>query len=635
MIHEIFNAFLKKNFLSRWVILLIDLFIILGVSILSYTIVNQVYHSLSVVLPDFNEFICISVVANLCAFLVFKTYHGIVRYSTFYEIQRIFISLLVSHVIIFLLIHFPLNFSGSITIAYCFISLLFSIIGLLGFRLFIVFAYQSFLFRKNKDKKISVYIYGTSPESVSLQQSISMYRNKYHIKGFISLDKGNTSKRIANYPILCVERDQLDDLKKEGVRAILFPNDEYFKNDKKLLDRLLSLKIKTFVVPQLKDANEPIHERIRSVQIEDLLGRPEIEVSFGIIEKNVKGKTVLVTGAAGSIGSEIVRQLGHFAPKLIVCVDQAETPLNELELELRENFKGLNFVTSIRDVRNKTNIAKVFNEFKPNVVYHAAAYKHVPMMEKDPCEAITTNVQGTKILVDLSIEYSVGMFVMISTDKAVNPTNIMGTSKRIAEIYVQSCAMNPSINKSNTKFVTTRFGNVLGSNGSVIPRFRKQIEGGGPITVTDANITRYFMTIPEACRLVLEASVIGKSGHIYVFDMGEPVKILDLATRMIELAGLVPHRDIKIAFSGLRPGEKLYEELLNDSEITQPTTHEKVMIAKVREYDIEEVAPQIEEIIHKAKNGDKNRMVILMKDLVPEFISKNSEFEHFDKQKVE
>jgi FlaA1/EpsC-like NDP-sugar epimerase len=399
---------------------------------------------------------------------------------------------------------------------------------------------------------------------------------------------------------------------------------------------MLQYKIGIFVTQQLSINNvrqlSQIGNNIRSVQIEDLLGRDEINITINAIEAEIYNKVVLVTGAAGSIGSEIVRQVALFAPKCIICLDIAETPLNDLELELRERFPPLNFHVIIADVRNISKLRCEFSKYRPDIVYHAAAYKHVPMMERFPCEATLTNILGTKNLVDISIEFNVRAFVMISTDKAVNPTNVMGATKRAAEIYVQATANDSGKNISRTKFVTTRFGNVLGSNGSVIPLFKRQIEEGGPITVTSPEITRYFMTIPEACRLVLEASIIGKSGYIYIFDMGKSTKIVDLAKRMILLSGLTEN-DIQIIFTGLRPGEKLYEELLNNEEITEKTEHKKILAAKIREYHFKDISPKIEEIVEIATRTNKFLTVEKLKSLVPEFISNNSEFEKFDNNK--
>ncbi|RZM21812.1 MAG: polysaccharide biosynthesis protein, partial [Pedobacter sp.] len=386
--------------------------------------------------------------------------------------------------------------------------------------------------------------------------------------------------------------------------------------------------------------------QIQNLNIEDLLNRKSIQIDIDGIQDQLKGKRILITGAAGSIGSEIVRQLMKFETGLIIMCDQSETGLHTLYLELEETHKNTNFHAFIGDVKDEKRMNFLFDLFKPHYVYHAAAYKHVPMMEDNPAEAIKTNVLGTKTIADLSVRHGVQKFVMISTDKAVNPTNIMGASKRIAEIYVQS--LNNSLNndgvifsnglsylnevdvKPITKFITTRFGNVLGSNGSVIPRFKQQIEKGGPVTVTHPEITRYFMTIPEACRLVLEAGCMGKGGEIFVFDMGKSVKIVELAKKMIRLAGLVPNEDIKITYSGLRPGEKLYEELLNDNENTMPTHHEKIMIGKVREYIFNDIEAQIYQLLEHAIINDNRKVVIQMKTIVPEFKSKNSKFEEFD-----
>lgn len=629
--YQIFRTFLENRFLSRWVVLLLDLFIVFSSSVISYSVVQQAYKSLVVSHPNIWEFLAITGATALSVFFVFRTYQGIIRYSTLYEIQKIFIALVISQVLNFIFLHLILDYSGSITITYCAILLLTSSVALLGFRIFIVYAYQRILTTLGKDKVIPVFIFGTGPESVSLKQAMTIAQSKYKVVGFVTLDKGDVSKRIANLPIILFNKDSLNELKRNSVRAIIFSDENY---DKELIEKLIAHKIKIFVAPQPKDINdmnEPLHKKIRPIQIEDLLGRKEINISMDIIAQNIEGRNVLVTGAAGSIGSEIVRQVAQFKPKSIICLDQAETPLHDLDLELKSKYPKLLFVTVIGDVRNDERMTMVFNRYKPNVVYHAAAYKHVPMMEKNPCEAILTNVFGTMTVVERALSAGVEMFVMVSTDKAVNPTNIMGASKRLAEIYVQCCALIQQSKGANVKLVTTRFGNVLGSNGSVIPLFRKQIEAGGPITVTDPEITRYFMTIPEACRLVLEASAIGNTGHIYVFDMGEPVKIVDLAKKMIELAGLVPNKDIEIVFSGLRPGEKLYEELLNDDEKTIPTKHEKVMIAKVREHDYDEIKPQIEELIRLSREVKISETVQLMKVLVPEFVSNNSEFGKYDK----
>jgi FlaA1/EpsC-like NDP-sugar epimerase len=369
--------------------------------------------------------------------------------------------------------------------------------------------------------------------------------------------------------------------------------------------------------------------QIKKVRIEDLLERDPIELQNDNIKAQLESKCILVTGAAGSIGSELVRQIVKYYPSKLILIDQAETPLADFKLEMENRFSYIKFKFVIADVRDRERIENEFITEAPDIVFHVAAYKHVPMMEEHPSEAVLTNVGGTRNLANLACAYKVEKFVMISTDKAVNPTNVMGASKRLAEIYVQSLNYT---NQSGTKFITTRFGNVLGSNGSVIPLFRKQIENGGPITVTHPEITRYFMTIPEACQLILEAGSMGHGGEIYIFDMGKDVKIVDLARKMIRLSGFVPDKDIKIKFTGLRPGEKIREELLNSKEGTLPTHHAKIMVAQVRRYDFEEVGPQIEKLISVGKQGDEKNTVLLMKTIVPEFVSNNSRFEALDKQ---
>lgn len=417
----------------------------------------------------------------------------------------------------------------------------------------------------------------------------------------------------------------------------------------KIVDFCLERGLKVLTIPPVQSwINGQISSKqIQNIKIEDLLEREPIVIHNDDITRQLKGKRVLVTGAAGSIGSEIVRQVAMFHPQMIILNDQSETPLHELQLELQDRKLGNAFHSFIGDVRDLTRMEVLFQTFKPHYVYHAAAYKHVPLMEHNPGEAVRTNVMGTKIVADLAVKYGAHRFVMISTDKAVNPTNVMGASKRVAEIYVQSLFnsfqkevtnytnglsyLNGNHSKVVTKFITTRFGNVLGSNGSVIPRFKAQIQNGGPITVTHPDITRYFMTIPEACRLVLEAGSMGKGGEIFIFDMGKSVKIIELAKKMIRLSGLVPNLDIAIEFSGLRPGEKLYEELLNDQENTVPTHHEKIMVASVREYDFEEIDKHIDELIDLSCQYKDRQVVVKMKEIVPEFISNNSVYEELDK----
>lgn len=376
--------------------------------------------------------------------------------------------------------------------------------------------------------------------------------------------------------------------------------------------------------------------KVREIRIEDLLGRDEIEINMNEIISNFENKIVMVTGAAGSIGSELCRQLATFRIKRLILFDMGETPMHELRLELEERFPDLDFVPVIGDVRQEARVDFAFRNFHPQIVFHAAAYKHVPLMEENPCEAVLVNVRGTCNLANYSVKYGVEKFVMVSTDKAVNPSNIMGASKRLAEIYVQSLsvAIGKGLKEGETRFITTRFGNVLGSNGSVIPRFRAQIEAGGPVTVTHPDIIRYFMTIPEACRLVMEAATMGKGDEIFIFEMGEPVKIADLAYRMIELAGFVPNKDIMIEFTGLRPGEKLYEELLSNKENTIPTTHRKIRIANVRQYDFNEVAEAINKLTSLSIDVKIPETVMMMKEIVPEFKSKNSVYEKYDQQEA-
>ena len=629
-INKIFQYFFESRYLSRWFVLTIDVIIVAFTSIFSYLVSLQIYSKFqTAVYPNLQTYMIITLSCNILFFLLFRTYQGIIRYSTIHEIRQILMALSGANASIFICFYALMGMSGTVSLVYCCMTFLMSFIGLFFFRIFVIHFFQIFLSFFVSDKLIPVYIWGADEHDIPLSQVINSSFQKFKIKGFFVKEYNKSLKKLTNLPVYQME--QYESILKYETRRVLFTDKNVLKEYSHYVEEMLNRNIRIYVaqlknIESISTMEDAISRNIRPLQIEDLLSRPEINVSLEIIDKYVRGKNVLITGAAGSIGSEIVRQVAGFSPKCIICLDQAETPLNDLKLELEGSFPSLNFETIIGDIRNKGKLDYIFQKFGPDIVYHAAAYKHVPMMEMYPSEAIVTNVMGTKHLVDLSIKHEVGMFVMISTDKAVNPTNIMGASKRIAEIYVQSAAMDINKNYSNTKFVTTRFGDVLGSNGSVIPLFRKQIEGGGPVTVTDPEITRYFMTIPEACRLVLEASFIGQSGYIYVFDMGKPVKILDMAVRMIELAGLKPYEDIKIEFTGLRAGEKLYEELLSDSELSIPTSHEKVLIAKVREYDFNEVNPRIDKIIAYAQTEDNVRVVTAIKELVPEFTSKNPEY---------
>lgn len=631
LLRKLYKTSLEHRILSRWFVLAIDLLLVTKAALVSYFFTLQIYnniHTLST--PKLGEYLAFSIGISFVYFLVLRTYVGIIRYSTIFEFARSFTALSLTTGTIFLYLYFQPHSSGSISVAYCLTFMLFSLLGLFVFRVLVILTYR-YLRNRYSDKITEVFLWGVDEKSISMSQLLNTTQSNYRVKGFIGDSQNSKFFQNTNLPIVKKDIDYL----KYRVKNVLFVDSNNLRENQVSAEKLIKKGLHIYTMHNVNinnlDALLETSRSIRPIQIEDLLGRPQIEISIETIFDSIKGKRVLVTGAAGSIGSEIVRQLANFDPKLVICLDQAETPLHELSLELSKT--NLNFTTTIVDVRRLNELAKVFENHKPEIVFHAAAYKHVPLMEKEPCAAITTNVGGTKYITDLSIQYNVDTFVMISTDKAVNPTNIMGASKRIAEIYTQACALDEGVQtKTRTKFITTRFGNVLGSNGSVIPLFKKQIQKGGPITVTDKNITRYFMTIPEACRLVLEASVIGRSGHIYVFDMGEPVKIYDLAQKMIELSGLRPHIDVKIEFTGLRPGEKLYEELLSDSEVTKSTDHQKIKVARVRKYTLSEITPLINELMFMAQCYKVDELVQQMKFMIPEYISQNSEFAIYDKK---
>lgn len=630
----ILKKMIRSEFTSRWLILSIDVLLSTLSAVFSYTVCVLIYPSIAGRLPDPVYFISIYFILILLFFLVFKTHVGIVRYSSYYEVWRIFMAIFSCTMILAVGV-FVFKYISPVALTGLLINFTGSLLILVAFRYAIVKIYGR-LTRQDSFKIQRAFIFESSRESVALASSLMMSTNSnIKLVGFVTTDEGRMQKRIMDLPVLYANGSLERLIVGYNINSIIFPDTKYLgKEYEDFIKKCISLKLKVLVHQSPQDVTIDGFKttQIRNVQIEDLLGRDEIEINNEEISSETYNKVVLVTGAAGSIGSEIVRQIAIFKPSLVILFDSAETPLHNMQLELEDKFKDLNFKVELGDVRRVRRVTDLFLTYRPQIVYHAAAYKHVPLMEDNPCEAIFANVFGTRNMVNHALRYGAEKFVMISTDKAVNPTNVMGASKRIAEIYVQSLAKYIEKRNIKTRFITTRFGNVLGSNGSVIPRFRQQIEQGGPITVTHPDITRYFMTIPEACRLVLEAGTMGKNGEIYVFDMGEPVRIDDMARRMIQLAGFVPNRDIQIVYTGLRPGEKLYEELLNNSEHTKPTRHEKIMVADVREYDFRAVVKDFDQLVKSARKMNEIETVQLMKNLVPEFLSQNSIYAELDKK---
>ena len=575
-------------------------------------------------------------VLNTLIFFNFKTYSGIVRYTGVQDAFRVTFSLLVSTGV--------LGFLSLVSLANdkTFISLplvtlivyaIFSFLNLISYRVLVKYAFN--YLRNSKMTPKNVIIYGAGEAGFATKRVLDHdISSKIRVVAYIDDNPRKESKVVDGVRIYAYEDlDQL--LKMYDIDEIIISTFSVPASRRsQLIETCLDQNITILTVPPLdKWINGQFSKRqLQAIRIEQLLERDPIKLNQEQLDKQIKGKRVLVTGGAGSIGSEIVRQLLNFNPATIIVCDQAETPLHELELELKTTNKNTKLIFFLGDVRNKARMMELFETFRPQIVYHAAAYKHVPMMELSPAEALLTNVGGTRLIADLSLQFKAQRFVMVSTDKAVNPTNVMGASKRLAEIYVQSLSRREGI---ETRFITTRFGNVLGSNGSVVLRFKDQIAKGGPVTVTHPNIIRYFMTIPEASQLVLEAGTMGEGGEIFVFDMGKPVPIVDLARKMIRLSGLVPNIDIEIKYTGLRPGEKLYEELLSDAENTISTHHDKILIAKIREEKIEGLETHFEELFtYAGQAGQSMAMVSKMKELVPEFVSNNSVFEQLDQTKA-
>jgi FlaA1/EpsC-like NDP-sugar epimerase len=619
----------KMNIVPRWIIFVIDLVVTTTALLLAF-IVKQNLTLVGVNWESLLTTVAIMLIVNAFVFTTIKTYAGIVRYTGMQDALRIAVSVFASSVVLYLIsiISSPIQNDLVLNNVVIIVYATFSFLALLTYRVAIKFGFA--YLRSYKMKRKTVVIFGAGEAGVATKRVLEHDgQNHISILAFVDDDRKKTKKALDGARII-----SFNDL---AALAAEEPIDELIiasftitaKRKNELVDFCLNHDIKVLVVPAYSNWTEGSFSsrQLRSINIEELLERDPIHINNNQIRAQIKGKRVLVTGAAGSIGSEIVRQLMHYSPELIVLCDQAETPLHTLELELQETGKSVNCISYLASITNEARMRQLFTSFKPHYVYHAAAYKHVPMMELCPTEAVRNNVLGTQLIANLANEYGVERFVMVSTDKAVNPTNVMGASKRLAEIYVQGlCKHN-----TNTKYITTRFGNVLGSNGSVINRFKQQIEKGGPITVTHPNITRYFMTIPEACQLVLEAGSMGNGGEIFVFDMGQPVAIADLAKKMIRLYGLIPNIDIDIVYSGLRPGEKLYEELLNDGENTGNTYHDKIMIAKVREVEFLEVSKHFNELVTLISSEESDMyLVAKMKEMVPEFVSNNSVFEKLD-----
>ena len=632
------SKFLRRIFSSRvlpsWTILLLDLLIVALSVLIAYLLRFDVsypfQHSTELLLS-----IGVIAVVDVVFFRVFRTYANVLRLSSFVDLLNIFLSMVLSLIVTIVVNYICLFAAGRpvMPISVLVISYMIAFVLMVTFRMAIKTIYDEFSTSKSASR-MNVFIYGTQAGGINIAKSIRVGGfDRFHLCGFVSDNSAMIGKTMMGVKVYPNDDQLMDVIDREKIKGIIVSPMKFHQEGLDInafADRFLAAGVQMFTAPDIisgLDTGTPAP--IKQVQIEDLLMRDPIEIDMASIGGLLQGRKILITGAAGSIGSEIMRQVASFNPYQLILVDQAETPLHDIRLELKRNWRDMDAPTIVADISNRERMEQIFSRYKPDYVFHAAAYKHVPMMEDNVSEAIQNNVLGTKVIADLSVRYGVSKFVMISTDKAVNPSNVMGCSKRICEIYVQSLARKlQQEGGAVTQFITTRFGNVLGSNGSVIPLFRKQIEDGGPVTVTHPDIIRYFMTIPEACRLVLEAGSMGHGGEIYIFDMGEPVKIVDLARKMIALSG---RRDVKIEFTGLRHGEKLYEELLNTKENTQATRHDKIMIAQVREYAFDEVSKAVDNLIETSYSFDAMKTVALMKALVPEYKSLNSAYSELDK----
>lgn len=634
MISKISNWYFSKGALPYWCLLILDCLIILGSDILVYALNNGMLYTLQNIRPLITAF-SLYLLCYIVGFRIFHTYSGIIRYSSFIDLQRVGLSMLIGLVLIMGLKYGLYSDSWIMAIRMKDIGLaaILATILMCGIRVTVKYLYD-FFFHQEYAKP--VFIYGVKAGGIGLAKSIrNQDVSKYTLVGFVSEVSDIQGRYLMGVRVYPNNEHLVEEMKKRKAHTLLVSplKNESIRNNPSMVESLLKEGIKICMVPTLQewDGKSDIdHTQLKEVDIEDLLPRAPIDIDLNAIGKLLTGKKILITGAAGSIGSEIVRQIAQFHPQKLILIDQAETPLHDIRLMMARQFADIEAETIVSDICMKVRMEEIFEMYRPDYVFHAAAYKHVPMMENNPGESIRNNVDGTRIIADLAVKYKTKKFVMVSTDKAVNPTNVMGCSKRICEIYVQSLdkAIKDGKVEGITQFVTTRFGNVLGSNGSVIPLFKEQIKRGGPVTVTHPDIIRFFMLIPEACKLVLEAGTMGHGGEIFVFDMGKAVKIVDLAKRMIQLSGA---KDVEIKFTGLRDGEKLYEEVLNENENTQPTIHPKIQIARVREYDYTDACRQVDALVRASVAEDDMQIVRRMKEMVPEFVSKHSVYEILDK----
>lgn len=628
----------KIRILPRWFIFLLDLACIQLCIFFSF-ILRFNFNLEEVAKYDISFILMASLLLNGILFYLLKSYAGIIRYTNIEDTFRLLIVNSIAAIFYFT-INFGVNFFASeinlFPTSVVVINFFITNFVLITYRLLVRYTFNYYKATQSATVKMKAVVFDTGEYGLQTKKVINNFPSSdIHVVAFMDDLLSRSGKLMENIPIYNTDENSFRRLQEEGVELLIIANRKTTKEQLvHLVDSALKYGMKVQQVPPINEwLNGQLGApQLKDIKIEDLLEREVIKIHNDKIHFELKGKRILVTGAAGSIGSELVRQLTNYKPSLIILCDQAETPMHELHLEIQENYKNVNVKTYIGDITDRVRMEHLFEIYNPEVVFHAAAYKHVPVMEDHPSVAVLNNVQGTKNLAELAVANGVEKFVMVSTDKAVNPTNIMGATKRIAEIFTQSfykeLVKGSETMPNVTKFVTTRFGNVLGSNGSVIPRFKMQMDKGGPITVTHPEITRYFMTIPEACQLVIEAGVMGQGSEIFVFDMGKPVKIVDLARRIIKLAGKEPDVDIKIEYTGLRPGEKLYEELLNDSENVMPTYHDKIMIAKVAEYDYEVVRGKIDKLISSAKQHYTLETVGLIKDLVPEYNSNNVAYQN-------